>query len=209
MNREENIFFNSLKRKVDEYSKGRCSIISKEYLSSNEFLEHRNLSSYITSEFNQSKSPFLYILTEILTDDEKEELFKSKFEILNPHKAINVSEMSLLVYLSSAYGEKGTQDRVKEIKRNISKFTGVQFSQFIKKDKSVSYKIITLFYKIIMIDYPQVFSFLNQSNRKISFEFRDAFPIFGYEESKKNTAILSEIKSSLQANFSKDEIKKY
>jgi len=134
-----------------------------------------------------------------LTESQKKELYTSEYEIGNPNSITEGSNIEdLYSYLEHKYGGSA-EDLVKSIKRNISELIGKPFEIFLKTDKSLAYKIITLFYRICRQFSNQFFNFLNVDKQsKMQFEFRASFP---YREAKgkgyENTALLAEVSGHL------------
>lgn len=129
-----------------------------------------------------------------LTNAQKEEIYTSEYEIGNPNPIINLDIEDLYSYLEDEYGGSA-EDLVKNIKRNITELVGLPFETFHKADKSLSYKIITLFYRVCRQFSNQFFNFLNvDKQRKMQFEFRATFP-YGEAKGKgyENTALLAEV----------------
>ncbi|MDK1671181.1 hypothetical protein QOK77_11490 [Moraxella osloensis] len=140
-----------------------------------------------------------------LTKAQKEEIYTSEYEIGNPNPIKNLDIEDLYSYLEDEYGGSA-EDLVKNIKRNVSELIGIPFETFLKADKSLAYKIITLFYRVCRQFSNQFFNFLNVDKQsKMQFEFRASFP---YREAKgkgyENTALLAELLGHLTFSMPKE-----
>ena len=110
-----------------------------------------------------------------LTKAQKEEIYTSEYEIGNPNPIKNLDIEDLYSYLEDEYGGSA-EDLVKNIKRNVSELIGIPFETFLKADKSLAYKIITLFYRVCRQFSNQFFNFLNVDKQsKMQFEFRASY----------------------------------
>lgn len=133
-----------------------------------------------------------------LTKSQKEEIYTSEYEIGNPNPIKKLNIEDLYSYLEDEYGGSA-EDLVKNIKRNVSELIGLPFETFLKADKSLAYKIVTLFYRVCRQFSNQFFNFLNVDKQsKMQFEFRASFP---YREAKnrgyENTSVLAEVLAHL------------
>ncbi|HGS5404829.1 TPA: hypothetical protein ACMDTS_002815 [Vibrio cholerae] len=147
--------------------------------------------------------PQEYIYHCYLSDEQKLSIYGCGYEIGSPHPIPNTGENAFHFYLEQTYGGADTADLVKQIKKNISILTGIPFKVFLRKDRNLAFKVVTLFYRICRIYRPQLFRLLKVKNTdKANFEFRSAFPQQN-EQSEENSAVLAEILSHLTFSMPK------
>lgn len=112
----------------------------------------------------------------------------------------------LYSYLEDEYGGSA-EDLVKNIKRNVSELIGIPFETFLKADKSLAYKIITLFYRVCRQFSNQFFNFLNVDKKQNAVLNLGRLP---YREAKgkgyENTALLAELLGHLTFSMPKEAI---
>ncbi|WP_277850636.1 hypothetical protein [Moellerella wisconsensis] len=145
-----------------------------------------------------------YIYHHYLSNEEKKTIYTSGYEIGCPDPIPEVNDAMFYNYLSKTYGGADAADLVKQIKKNISILTGIPFKDFLKKDRNLALKVVTLFYRICRIYRPHLFSLFKVcSTDKANFEFRSAFPQ-QHEQSEENSAILAEILSHLTFSMPKE-----
>ncbi|HDL6958799.1 TPA: hypothetical protein PXM37_002385 [Yersinia enterocolitica] len=134
-----------------------------------------------------------YIYHHYLSDEQKQAIYGSGYEIGSPLPVPDTSENAYHDYLAQTYGGIDVADLVKQIKKNITELTGIPFKVFLQKDRNLALKVVTLFYRICRIYRPQLFRLLKvESTDKANFEFRSAFPQ-QHEQSEENSAVLAEI----------------
>ncbi|WP_353628833.1 hypothetical protein [Enterobacter hormaechei] len=144
-----------------------------------------------------------YIYHHYLSDEQKQEIYSSGYEIGSPLPIPDTSEKVYHNYLAQTYGGIDVADLVKQIKRNITELTGIPFKVFLQKDRNLALKVVTLFYRICRIYRPQLFRLLKEeSTDKANFEFRSAFPQL-HGQSEENSAVLAEILSHLTFSMPK------
>lgn len=138
---------------------------------------------------------FEYTYHRVLTNKEKQNIYKYVFEIGHPEPIKDKSGFHS--YLATIYESADTYEDVAFIKKQIELLTGIEFSKFMEADESLAYKVITLFYRLIKINHPRLFSFLEGGSKdSVNFEFRSSHPL-AHEKAIHNTAILSDLLGSL------------
>lgn len=172
-------------------------LLDKDYLLQRSVLGGRIIGCGVTMQAQE------YIYHCHLSDEQKLAIYGSGYEIGSPQSIPKTSEKAFHVYLAQTYGGADTADLVKQIKKNIAVLTGIPFKVFLKKDRNLAFKVITLLYRICRVYRPQLFRLLKvESADKANFEFRSAFPLLN-EQSEENSAVLAEILSHLTFSMPK------
>lgn len=150
-----------------EYSTAGLGVLLTDKL----FQQQRTIKGgrFSTSEGYVYLSEVLY--HNLITDEQKREIFKSPFEIGHPDKA-NGSYTDLINYLGSEYPGADPHDHLKDTKKFIAELTGISFDEYYQHDKSLAMKILTLFYRFGKQYRSKFFSFLRaQAKEKANYTY--------------------------------------
>lgn len=211
MNRENNLMLLVITKDVQELTNNQVNAISKDYLLSAKYLEHRNVLGSRIIGGGIANNSLEEIVNNGLTVEERKEIFTSAYEIGSKVEIISddLKEVFLLEYLVAEYGGESPEDKIKAIKREIKKLTNIDFKKYAEKDRSIAFKVLCLFYRVMICNYNRIFSLINvdATNDKSAFEFRDNYPIMSCDMSKRNSALISEVKASLL--FDLDEAERF
>jgi len=180
-------------------------------------------------------SEFVSIYHDRLTDADKEVIYDNAYDIgspiknegLGPFKNVGfgpVKNEGLGGFYKYIAGKRGLDksdnpiysvnsmdyDLSKEIKDFIYEATGILFTEYEKRDRSLAYKVLGLFY-LKCKEFPHLLTFLKGGREsQTNFEFRFTHPVNStanqdlHEQSLKNTAQFSEILGLLTCQLPKE-----
>ncbi|CAM4054865.1 hypothetical protein [Pseudoalteromonas byunsanensis] len=186
----EKLIANSLaKHKLDNTKEGL-----KTFLRSPDFLKYRCTQG--GRFIGPSGGEYLHrsIYHRYLSDEDKIVIYDSGYELGSIEPIPCESEKDFFSYLNEKYGGEDTEGNVKDIKKMITALTGVQFKLYLAQDKSLAYKVITLFYRIMKQYNSKIISFLMKPfSGKAEFEYRAEYPLITVDRAIDNSSILDEI----------------
>lgn len=173
-----------------EYSTGGL----KSLLRDSKFLKQRSAAGYSFLGRKGQRYLHQYIYYNYLSNEDKKFIYGSCYELGSQDKVLNSSEKELFDYLYDSYGGEDTAGIVKEIKKMISEITGLPFKDFLKQDRDLAYKIISMFYRLIREYNSKLKSFLTKPfSGKAEFEYRSKYPMHTQNRAVENTCIMDEI----------------
>lgn len=116
----------------------------------------------------------------LLTEDERNEVFPSLYDLGNPH-AVNAKKSRtarVSEYLKATY-QRDPKSLMKSIKTDIRAWTGHDFKDYFDIDASIATKVLCSIYEFRILIYPRLTSLLKNPTSKdgYSSEFRSAWPV--------------------------------
>lgn len=127
-----------------------------------------------------------------LTDEQKCGIYESAYEAGYPSdKLPSKSEAELFQYLESRYGGS-VEDLSKDIRTDVKKITSLPFKFWVKRDRVVAYRVLTLLYRLHRFRPKLRTLLMSDSDNSCSFEFRAEWPLLE-DKAMENSSILSEL----------------
>ena len=127
-----------------------------------------------------------------LTDEQKCGVYESAYEAGYPSDELpSKSETEFFHYLESRYGGS-VEDLSKDIRTDVKKITSLPFKDWVKRDRVVAYRVLTLLYRLHRFRPKLRTLLMSDSGNSCNFEFRAEWPLLE-DKAMENSSILSEL----------------
>lgn len=189
---------------------------SRTFLRGRAWIQVRTLDTTAYRWINNTQSLVELISNFLLTDDERNAVYPSPYDLGNP-MPLDVGSTRpgrVSAYLQETH-RRESKPLVKSIKNDIKQWTGHEFKAYYDFDPSIATKVLCSIYEFRAMNYPRLTSLLEgpKPGQSYSSEFRSAWPIETNGESadkaREIVAVVADLKAMMtfQMGCEHDDLK--
>jgi hypothetical protein len=185
---------------------------SRAFLRGRAWINVRTLDTMCYKWIHETHSLAELICNYLLTEDERNEVFPSNYDLGSLQKLDAASTRTARVseYLKAAY-KRDPKPLLKSVKEDIKAWTGHDFKDYYQVDNSIATKVLCSIYEFRVLIYPRLTSLLGNPAAEdgYSSEFRSAWPVeidgASADKARNIVSAISDLKAMMTFQMNRDD----